>query len=48
MDSERLRKGEVKLMKKGHGCIIHVSDFIKEDNGQLIIRNDDGIIIKDA
>jgi len=48
MDLERLQKGEVKLVKKGHGCIIHVSDFVKEDNGQLIIHDDDGIIIKDA
>jgi hypothetical protein len=29
---ERLQRGEVKLMKKGHGCIIHVSDFVEEDN----------------
>lgn len=45
---ERLRRGEMKLMKKGRGQIIHVSDFVEEDNGRLIIRNEDGVIVKDA
>jgi hypothetical protein len=45
---KRLQQGEVKLMKKGHGRIIHISDFVKEDNGRLIIRNEDRIIVKDA
>src|SRR6267142_2244582 len=35
-------------MKKGRGQIIHVSDFIEEENGRLIIRDQDGIIVKDA
>jgi len=35
-------------MRKGHGCIIHVSDFVEEDHRQLIIRNEAGIIVKDA
>ncbi len=35
-------------MKKGRGCLIHVSDFVEEDNGRLIIRDEDGTIIKDA
>lgn len=46
---ERLRAGEQKLMKKGHGRIIHVSDFIEEENGRLLIKDQDGTtIIKDA
>ena len=35
-------------MKKGRGRIIHVSDFVEEENGRLVIRNHDGAIIKDA
>ena len=45
---ERLQPGQVKLMKKGHGRIIHVSDFVEEDNGRLIIHDEDGAIVKDA
>ena len=44
----RTRKGEQKLMKKGRGQIIHVSDFVKEENGQLIICGEDGSVVKDA
>ena len=36
------------LQKKGCGCIIHISDFVKEENGHLIICNKEGDIIKDA
>jgi hypothetical protein len=43
-----LRANEQKLMKKGRGRIIHVSDFVKEENGRLIIRDQDGTIIRDA
>jgi hypothetical protein len=35
-------------MKKGRGQIIHVSDFVEEENGRLIIRNQDGVVMKDA
>ena len=35
-------------MKKGRGRIIHVSDFVEEENGRLIIRNQEGIVVKDA
>jgi hypothetical protein len=35
-------------MKKGCGQIIHVSDFIEEENSRLIIRNKEGIMVKDA
>ena len=35
-------------MRKGCGWIIHVSDFVKEENGHLVICNQDGIIQKDA
>jgi hypothetical protein len=44
----RACEGDQKLMKKGHGRLIHVSDFIEEDNGRLIIRNKEGEIVKDA
>jgi len=37
-----------KLMKKGRGCLIHVSNFIEEENGRLIICNEDDRVVKDA
>jgi hypothetical protein len=44
----RARPEQQKLMKKGQGRIIHVSDFVEEENGHLIIHNQDGIVVKDA
>ena len=44
----RLRNDEQMLMKKGCGQIIHVSDFVEEENGRLIVRNQDGTIVRDA
>ena len=35
-------------MRKGRGRIIHVSDFVEEENGRLIIRNEEGVVVKDA
>jgi len=35
-------------MKKGRGRLIHILDFVEEDNGCLIIRNQEGIVVKDA
>jgi len=37
-----------KLMKKGRGHLIHVSDFVEEEHGCLIIWNTDGVIVKNA
>jgi hypothetical protein len=48
MDFKRVRQGETKLQKKGHGRLIHVSDFVEEENGRLIICNEKGAIVKDA
>ena len=45
---KRLCIDEQKLMKKGRGRIIHVSDFVEEENGCLVIKDQDGTIIKDA
>jgi hypothetical protein len=45
---ERAQQDEQILQKKGRSCIIHVSNFIKEENRQLIIHNKEGGIIKDA
>ena len=44
----RLQEGEQILQKKGHGRLIHISNFIKEGNGQLICQNLDGSISQDA
>jgi len=35
-------------MKKSWGRLIHVSDFVEEDNGRLIVRNQEGAVVKDA
>jgi hypothetical protein len=35
-------------MRKGRGRIIHVSDFIEEEFGRLVIRDQDGLILRDA
>ena len=40
--------GGVKLMKKGWGWLIHILDFVEEENGHLIICNEEGIMVKDA
>jgi hypothetical protein len=45
---DRMSPEQQKLMKKGQGRIIHISDFIKEENGCLIVCNQDGIMIRDA
>jgi len=44
---ERVAPGQQKLMKKGRGHLIHVSDFIEEENGQLIVHNKDSRVVKD-
>jgi hypothetical protein len=36
---ERKTPGEQKLMKKGRGWLIHVLDFVEEENGRLIIQD---------
>jgi hypothetical protein len=48
MLSNRAKCGQQKLLKKGCGRLIHVSTFIKEENGCLIIRNEEGDVVKDA
>src|SRR6266851_3200097 len=40
--------GKQRLMKKGQGQLIHVSDFIEEENRRLIVRNQEGVMVKDA
>ena len=46
--SDRNKDGNHKIMKKGRGRLIHVSDFVEEENGHLIIHDEDGIVQKDA
>ncbi|KAG1853682.1 hypothetical protein F4604DRAFT_1933119 [Suillus subluteus] len=43
-----LRPGEQLLRKKGRGRLIHVSDFVNEEDGRLVLQGPDGEIIKDA
>ncbi|KAJ7715735.1 hypothetical protein B0H16DRAFT_1477153 [Mycena metata] len=43
-----LQEGQTILQKKGRGRLIHVSDFITEVSGHLIIRDPAGKILKDA
>jgi len=46
--SNRLQEHEQKLLRKGRGRLIHVSDFVKEENGRLIVRNEEGDVVKDV
>ncbi|THU88378.1 hypothetical protein K435DRAFT_866342 [Dendrothele bispora CBS 962.96] len=43
-----LGQGQSILQKKGNGRFSHVSDFINQVNGRLILRDADGNIIRDA
>jgi hypothetical protein len=43
-----LRAGEQPLRKKGRGRLIHVSDFINEEDGRLVLMDADGKITEDA
>ena len=45
---KRRREGKHKLMKKGRGWLIYVSDFMEEENRRLITCNEDGNIVKDT
>jgi len=45
---ERSQPDQQILQKKGRGRIIHVSDFVEEENGRLIVRNEEGNIVRDA
>src|SRR5258708_1729007 len=44
----RLECGETILQKKSRGQLIHVSNFINEETGHLVLQDDDGNIMKDA
>ena len=35
-------------MRKGWGHIIHVSDFVEEEFGRLVVRDQEGAILKDT
>jgi len=35
-------------MKKGRGRLIHVLDFVEEENSRLITHNEEGVVVKDA
>ncbi len=35
-------------MKKGHSQLIHVSDFVEEENGRLIVCDEEGDVVKDV
>ena len=45
---DRAQPDDQKLMKKGKGRLIHVLDFVEEENGRLIICNESGNMVKDA
>jgi hypothetical protein len=46
--AERTMPDEQKLMKKGRGWLIHVFNFVEEENGQLIIHDEDSRVVKDT
>ncbi|KAK0473155.1 hypothetical protein IW261DRAFT_1553086 [Armillaria novae-zelandiae] len=41
-------KGQQKLQKKSCGRLIHVSDFVNEATGHLVVQNEAGEIVEDA
>ena len=43
-----LREGEQPLRRKGRGRLIHISDFINEEDGRLVLLDEKGQIIQDA
>jgi len=47
MLSNRAERDQQKLLKKGRGRLIHVSDFVEEESGRLIICNEEGDVVKD-
>ena len=46
--SNRVQEGHQKLQKKGRRRLIHVSDFVEEENGCLIVCNEEGDVVKDV
>jgi hypothetical protein len=46
--SNRLQEHEQKLLRKGRGRLIHVSDFVEEENRRLIVHNEEGDVVKDV
>lgn len=44
----RLHKDQQILQKKGRGRLIHISDWVEEVNGRLVVRNAEGAVIKEA
>ena len=44
----RLGQGQQILMKKSKGRIIHISDFINEHNGRLVVKDEDGKVVCEA
>src|SRR6266481_3114770 len=44
----RLQEGEQPRRKKSRGRLIHVSDFINEEDGWLVLLDDSGRIVRDA
>jgi hypothetical protein len=43
-----MRPEQQRLMKKGWGWIIHISDFVEKENGCFIVYNQEGIVVRDA
>ena len=46
--SNRIQDRQQKLQKKRCGQLIHVLDFVKEENGRLIVHNEEEDVVKDA
>jgi hypothetical protein len=48
VSSAWIEKDRQPLRSKNRGRLIHVSDFVTEETGRLIIRDEDGSILEDA
>jgi hypothetical protein len=45
---KRTQEGDQILQRKGRGRLIHISDFVEEENRRLIVCNEEGDMVKDA
>ena len=44
----RLCDGQTILQKKGHGRLIHISEFINPETGRLVYRDGNGVVLDEA
>ena len=48
LSHERLCGGQTILQKKGHERLIYISEFISPETGRLVVRDANGVVLKEA